>query len=40
MAIADYHASIGDWREQLRKNERKTRGVIALFFSFISLLVS
>ncbi len=32
MAIADYHASVGDWREQLKKNERKTRGVIALFF--------
>lgn len=32
MSIADYHASAGDWRAQLRKNERKTRGVIALFF--------
>ena len=32
MGIADYHASVGDWREQLKKNERKTRGVIALFF--------
>ncbi|CEG58097.1 zinc metalloprotease HtpX [Legionella fallonii] len=32
MSISDYHASVGDWREQLKKNERKTRGVIALFF--------
>ena len=31
MGIADYHASVGDWREQLKKNERKTRGVIAIF---------
>jgi heat shock protein HtpX len=38
MAIADYHASAGDWREQLKKNERKTRGVIALFF-FVYLIV-
>lgn len=32
MSISDYHACAGDWREQLKKNERKTRGVIALFF--------
>lgn len=32
MAIADYHASAGDWRAQLKQNERKTRRVIALFF--------
>ncbi|KTD19120.1 Zn-dependent protease with chaperone function [Legionella lansingensis] len=32
MALADYHASSGDWREQLRKNEHKTRLVIAIFF--------
>ncbi|BCA94065.1 zinc metalloprotease HtpX [Legionella antarctica] len=38
MAIAEYHASAGDWREQLKKNERKTRGVIALFF-LVYLLV-
>lgn len=31
MGIVDYHASPGDWREQLKRNERKTRGVIALF---------
>ncbi|KTD18631.1 zinc metalloprotease HtpX [Legionella jordanis] len=33
MALKDYHASVGDWREQLRKNERKTRLVIAIFFA-------
>lgn len=32
MAIADYHATAGDWRAQLQLNERKTRRVIALFF--------
>lgn len=32
MGISDYHASAGDWREQLKINERKTRVVIALFF--------
>lgn len=32
MSIADYHASAGDWRAQLKKNERKTREVVALFF--------
>jgi heat shock protein HtpX len=31
MAISDYHASVGDWRAELKKNERKTRVVIALF---------
>ena len=31
MSLSDYHATAGDWREQLRKNERKTRFVIALF---------
>ena len=38
MGIEDYHASVANWREQLRKNERKTRLVIALFF-LIYLLV-
>ena len=41
MGIADYHASVGDWREQLRKNERKTRVVIALFlliYLFVGLI--
>ncbi|KTD32508.1 heat shock protein HtpX [Legionella moravica] len=32
MSIADYHAAAGDWRAQLKQNERKTRRVIALFF--------
>lgn len=38
MDMSDYHASVGDWRTQLKKNERKTRGVIALFL-FIYLAV-
>ena len=32
MTIADYHATAGDWRAQLKMNERKTKQVIALFF--------
>jgi heat shock protein HtpX len=31
MPLSDYHASAGNWREQLQRNERKTRVVIALF---------
>lgn len=31
MSITDYHASVANWREQLRLNERKTKQVIALF---------
>ncbi len=31
MALTDYTASAGDWREQLRHNSRKTRWVIGLF---------
>ncbi len=31
MNISDYHATSGDWRGQLRRNERNTRWVIALF---------
>ncbi len=31
MSLADYTASAGNWREQLRKNQRKTRLVILLF---------
>lgn len=31
MALADYHATAGDWRAQLKRNERNTRRVIALF---------
>ena len=33
MALSDYHASAGDWREQLKRNERKTRWVIVLFIA-------
>lgn len=32
MRLSDYHAHAGDWREQLRHNERNTRIVIGLFF--------
>ena len=31
MSLSDYHASSGDWRAQLRRNERNTRWVIAIF---------
>lgn len=31
MSLSDYHGSVGDWREQLKKNERKTKQVIALY---------
>ena len=33
MNINDYHASTGDWRKQLRQNERKTRWVILTFIA-------
>jgi heat shock protein HtpX len=33
MSLADYHGSAGDWREQIRKNQRKTRMVIATFIA-------
>lgn len=33
MALSDYHASVGDWRAQLRRNEKKTRWVIILFLA-------
>ena len=33
MTLSDYHASSGDWRGQLRRNERNTRWVIAIFFA-------
>ena len=32
MSITDYHASVADWRAQLKINERKTKRVIVLFF--------
>lgn len=31
MSLADYHVTAADWREQLKKNERKTKQVIALY---------
>lgn len=33
MSLSDYHASTGNWREQLQRNERKTRFVIASFIA-------
>ncbi|ARG98428.1 zinc metalloprotease HtpX [Legionella micdadei] len=42
MPLSDYHASVGDWRLQLRRNERKTRWVIALFliiYTIVGLIV-
>lgn len=41
MSVAGFHASAADWRTQIKKNERKTRRVIALFFLiylFVGLL--
>lgn len=41
MSLTDYHASASDWRAQLKKNERKTRRVIALFilvYAFVGLV--
>ena len=42
MSLSDYHASTGDWRGQLQRNERKTRLVIVTFIAVyvgIGLLV-
>ncbi len=42
MSLSDYHATTGDWRLQLQRNERKTRGVIATFlllYVFVGLIV-
>ena len=36
MSLSDYHATSGDWREQLRRNERKSRMVI---FTFIAVYI-
>lgn len=33
MALSDYHASVGNWRDQLRRNERKTFWVIMIFLA-------
>ncbi|WP_367607907.1 zinc metalloprotease HtpX [Legionella sp. W05-934-2] len=32
MALSDYHATTGDWRAQLKRNEKKTKQVIVAFF--------
>jgi len=37
MSLNDYHASTGDWRLQLKRNEQKTRFVI---FTFIAVYVA
>lgn len=42
MSLSDYHGAAGDWRRQLKSNERKTQIVIALFiliYLLIGLLV-
>lgn len=42
MSLSDYHVSAADWREQIRRNTRKTRIVILLFLTIyvaIGLLV-
>jgi len=42
MSLNDYHASTGDWRLQLKRNEQKTRFVIFTFIAvylFVGLLV-
>ena len=33
MGLSDYHATTGDWRGQLKRNERKTRLVIITFLA-------
>ncbi len=33
MGLSDYHASTGDWRNQLTRNEQKTRWIIATFLA-------
>lgn len=42
MPLSDYHASAGNWRDQLKRNEKKTRAVIAAFIAIyvaVGLLV-
>ena len=38
MALTDYHATTGDWRAQLKRNEKKTRWVIFLFIAIYGLV--
>lgn len=42
MNLSDYNISSTDWRQQLQRNERKTRSVIAMFigiYVFVGLIV-
>ncbi|KTC65266.1 heat shock protein HtpX [Legionella adelaidensis] len=42
MGLEEYHATTGNWREQLQRNERKTKFVIFTFilvYAFIGLIV-
>ena len=42
MTLSDYHASTGDWRTQLKRNEHKTKWIIATYLAIyvcIGLLV-
>lgn len=42
MSLSDYHASAGNWRDQLKRNEKKTRAVIIAFIAIyvaVGLLV-
>jgi heat shock protein HtpX len=38
MGLSDYHATAGDWRSQLKRNEQKTRWVIATFLCIYVLV--
>ncbi|MCW8397532.1 zinc metalloprotease HtpX [Legionella sp. PATHC038] len=33
MGLEEYHGGVGNWREQIRLNKRKTRSVIAIFIA-------
>src|SRR3990167_9907944 len=42
MSLSEYSSSTSNWREQLRHNEHRTRGVIVMFimiYVFVGLLV-
>ena len=42
MALSEFQASVGNWRAELKRNERKTRWVIALFlliYASVGLIV-
>src|SRR6185437_13956199 len=41
MSLQDYHQTTGDWRAQIKKNQRKTRFVIMTFigiYVFVGLI--